>query len=130
MAAAEVGEVAYLEMSDFHQAAVEALGVDVETARRITNDTLAGSALAAPAAGFGDFEKYPDFATKSRSSCRRSRATTRYPMGTSARPCSAPSLLPGSTGFVGSCRSTMSTTEPTPPGSSRLPQPARCRWRN
>lgn len=44
---------------------MEALGVDIETARRITNETLAGSALAAPAAGFGDFEKYPDFATVS-----------------------------------------------------------------
>jgi death-on-curing protein len=64
MAGADGGEVAYLELSDFHEAAVEALGVDIETARRITNDTLAGSALAAPAAGFGDFEKYPDFATK------------------------------------------------------------------
>ncbi len=57
-------EVLYLELSDFHRAAMEALGVDIETARRITNETLAGSALAAPAAGFGDFEKYPDFAMK------------------------------------------------------------------
>jgi death-on-curing protein len=64
MAGAEADEVTYLELSDFHQAVVEALGIDVETARRITNDTLAGSALAASAAGFGDFEKYPDFAMK------------------------------------------------------------------
>jgi death-on-curing protein len=60
----EGGEVVYLTEADFHQAAAEALGMDVVTASSITNDTLAGSALAAPAAGFGDFEKYPDFPTK------------------------------------------------------------------
>ena len=51
----EGGEVVYLTEADFHQATAEALGVDVVTASRITNDTLAGSALAAPASGFGDF---------------------------------------------------------------------------
>jgi death on curing protein len=58
------GEVVYLDLSDFHRAAAQALGVQLETARRLTNDTLAGSALAAPAAGYGDFEKYPQFAMK------------------------------------------------------------------
>src|ERR1700722_11511151 len=51
-------------MEDFHLAAAEALGADLDTVRSITNETLAGSAIAAPAAGFGDFEQYPDFATK------------------------------------------------------------------
>lgn len=54
----------YLTTDDFHRAATRALGVELTTARSMTNDTLAGSALAAPAAGFGDYEKYPRFATK------------------------------------------------------------------
>jgi death-on-curing protein len=64
VAHADGGEVAYLSLDDFHQAVSEALGVDIVTAKALTNDTLAGSALAAPAAGFGDVEKYLDFATK------------------------------------------------------------------
>ena len=64
MAEAGGGEVAYLTEADFHLAVAEALGTDLDTARAITNETLAGSALAAPAAGFGDFEKYPYFAMK------------------------------------------------------------------
>ncbi len=64
MAEAGGGEVAYLTEADFHLALAEALGVDLDTARSVTNETLAGSALAAPAAGFGDFEKYPDFPMK------------------------------------------------------------------
>ncbi len=39
-------------------------GTELAAVRAVTNDTLAGSALAAPSAGFGDFEKYPEFATK------------------------------------------------------------------
>jgi pyruvate/2-oxoacid:ferredoxin oxidoreductase alpha subunit len=46
--------VNYLTLDDFHRAAARALGVELATARSMTNDTLAGSALAAPAAGFGD----------------------------------------------------------------------------
>ena len=57
-------EIAYLTMEDFHDAAAEALGADLDTIRSITSATLAGSAIAAPSAGFGDFEQYPDFATK------------------------------------------------------------------
>ena len=56
--------IAYLTIEDFHRAAAEALGAELATVRAVTNDTLAGSALAAPSAGFGDFEKYPEFATK------------------------------------------------------------------
>ena len=51
-------------MDDFYEAAAEALGADLVTIRSISNDTLAGSALAAPSAGFGDHEEYPEFATK------------------------------------------------------------------
>jgi death-on-curing protein len=57
-------EVVYLTMDDFYDAAAEALGTDLATVRSITNETLAGSAIAAPSAGFGAFEQYPDFATK------------------------------------------------------------------
>jgi death on curing protein len=64
VADADGWEVVYLTMEDFYLAAAEALQRDVDTVRPMTNETLAGSALAAPAAGFGDFEKYPDFATK------------------------------------------------------------------
>ncbi|GAC1595850.1 MAG: type II toxin-antitoxin system death-on-curing family toxin [Acidimicrobiales bacterium] len=57
-------DVVYLTMDEFYQAAAEALGADLRTVRAVTNETLAGSALAAPAAGFGDHEQYPLFATK------------------------------------------------------------------
>ena len=64
MSEAHGGEVVYPTIDDFHRAAAEALGLDLTTVRSFTNETLAGSALAAPRAGFGDFEQYPDFATK------------------------------------------------------------------
>ena len=57
-------EIAYLTLEDYYRAAGEALGTELATVRAVTNDTLAGSALAAPSAGFGDYEKYPEFATK------------------------------------------------------------------
>jgi death on curing protein len=60
----EGGDVVYLTIEDFHHAAAEALQADLHTVRSITNETLAGSALAAPSAGFGDHEQYPDFARK------------------------------------------------------------------
>jgi death-on-curing protein len=53
-----------LTLDDFHRAAARALGVELATARSMTNDALAGSAVAAPAAGFGGYEKYLDFASK------------------------------------------------------------------
>jgi death-on-curing protein len=56
--------VNFLTLDDFYRAATRALLADSATARSMTNDTLAGSALAAPAAGFGTYEKYPEFATK------------------------------------------------------------------
>lgn len=54
----------YLTLDDFYEAASSALGIDLATARGATNDTLAGSALAAPAAAFGEHEQYPEFPTK------------------------------------------------------------------
>jgi hypothetical protein len=38
--------------------------IDLTTIQSNANETLAASALAAPAAGFGNFEKHPDFSTK------------------------------------------------------------------
>jgi len=64
VAHAQGGDVVYLTMDDFYEAAAEASGADLVTIRSISNDTLAGSALAAPSAGFGDHEEYPEFATK------------------------------------------------------------------
>jgi death-on-curing protein len=61
---AEGLDVVYLTIEDFHQAAAEALGAELSTVRSFTDETLAGSALAAPSAGFGDYERYPEFATK------------------------------------------------------------------
>lgn len=64
MAHGDGSEVVYLTMEDFYDAAAEALGADLATVRSITNETLAGSAIAAPSAGFGDFEQSLDFAAK------------------------------------------------------------------
>lgn len=54
----------HLTLEDFVLAAAEALGTAQRTVRGIVNESLAGCAFAAPAAGFGDFERYPRFATK------------------------------------------------------------------
>lgn len=40
------------------------MGADLETVTHIVSRSLAESALAAPAAGYGDHEQYPDFALK------------------------------------------------------------------
>jgi death-on-curing protein len=56
--------VNYLTLDDFYRAAAQALGADMATVRSMTNDTLAGSAISAPAAGFGDYEGYPEFPLK------------------------------------------------------------------
>jgi hypothetical protein len=125
MAGADGGEVAYLELFDFHQAAVEALGVDIETARRVANATLAGSALGAPAAGFGDVEKYPDFATKVAVLLQAIRATMHYRMGTSARHCFAPSFSPGSTGSLGAPARRRTRRSRNRPDRRGCPQPAK-----
>jgi len=60
----EIDGFVYLDLDDFHRLATQVLGVDDETVASVTDDALAGSELAAPAAGFGGEEKYPDLATK------------------------------------------------------------------
>lgn len=57
-------EVVYLTFEDFLRAAAVALGSDVSHIRAVASETLAGSALAAPAAGFGDFQRYQRFSTQ------------------------------------------------------------------
>lgn len=56
--------VEYLHLGDYLVIAEQVLGVPVETVRRLPGMALAESALAAPAAGFGDVEAYPELATK------------------------------------------------------------------
>ena len=87
MAPSNGWEVVYLELDDFHRAAAKALNLDLTTVRSITNETLAGSALAAPAAGFGDFEQYPNSLPRRPSSYRPWPATTHSRMATNGRRC-------------------------------------------
>jgi death-on-curing protein len=56
--------IVYLTFSDYCRAAAAALGLDLVTATKICDRGLAESALAAPAAGFGDHEEYPSFPAK------------------------------------------------------------------
>lgn len=53
-----------LTFDDYVRAAAHALSVDTSTARRLADRPLAESALAAPFASFGTFERYRDFDTK------------------------------------------------------------------
>jgi len=54
----------YPTLDDFTRAATVALQMDPSTVRNIINVPLAESALGAPAAGFGDHEKYPTLPLK------------------------------------------------------------------
>lgn len=56
--------VVYLSYDDFVLAAAEALGTDPDTAAKLATRSLAESALAAPAAGYGGQDRYPRFAEK------------------------------------------------------------------
>jgi len=58
------GNLSYLSYEDFLRAAAQALRMDLDTVRQVADRSLAESALAAPAAGFGDHEQYPSFAVK------------------------------------------------------------------
>jgi hypothetical protein len=56
--------IRYLNLDYLVSAAAVALNVTEGTAALMVNVALAESALAAPAAGFGDYEQYPRFADK------------------------------------------------------------------
>jgi death-on-curing protein len=54
----------YLEFGDYCRIAAEILGFEPEQIAELPNIGLADSALAAPRAGFGDYEAYPDLFDK------------------------------------------------------------------
>ena len=60
---------AYLGLADYLLIAEQVLGLPAEVIANFNRIGLAASALAAPAAGFGDVEAYPDFATKTAVLC-------------------------------------------------------------
>lgn len=53
-----------LTFDDYVRAAAQSLGTDLDTARRLADQPLAESALAAPFAAYGTFERYGDFDKK------------------------------------------------------------------
>ncbi len=61
--------IAYLELADYLLIAERVLGLPAEVIANFNRIGLAESALAAPRAGFGDVEAYPDFATKAAVLC-------------------------------------------------------------
>jgi len=56
--------VYYLEFGDYCRIAAEILGLEPEQVAELPNIGLADSALAAPRAGFGDYEAYPTLIEK------------------------------------------------------------------
>jgi len=56
--------VYYLEFGDYCRIAAEILGLEPEQVAGLPNIGLADSALAAPRAGFGDYEAYPTLIEK------------------------------------------------------------------
>jgi death on curing protein len=54
----------YLELGDYCEIAAELLGTSAEQIARLSRIALADSALAAPRAGFGNQEAYPDLIEK------------------------------------------------------------------
>jgi len=60
---------AYLELADYLLIAERVLGLPAEAIANFNRIGLAASALAAPQAGFGGVEAYPDFATKAAVLC-------------------------------------------------------------
>lgn len=60
-----------LDLADYLLIAEAILDVSADRLKRTANLPLAESALAAPFAGFGDHERYPDLATKAAVLCSR-----------------------------------------------------------
>jgi len=60
---------AYLELADYLLIAERVLGLPAEAIANFDRIGLAESALAAPQAGFGGVEAYPDFVTKAAVLC-------------------------------------------------------------
>lgn len=66
-----MSEVLYLNLADYLLIAEAVLGTAAEELAYVVRVDLAESALAAPAAGFGGVEFYPNFADKVAVLCRR-----------------------------------------------------------
>jgi death-on-curing protein len=71
----------YLELADYLLIAEAVLGLPAELIADFNRIGLADSALAAPQAGFGGVEAYPDFATKAAVLCWQSRQDHPLPDG-------------------------------------------------
>jgi death on curing protein len=56
--------VVYVNLDEWIEIAVQTLGLEEATIRRVADLDLADSALHAPAAGFGDTDFYPDLTMK------------------------------------------------------------------
>lgn len=61
--------IAYVGLADYLLIAERVLGLPAEAIANFNRIGLAASALAAPQAGFGGVEAYPDFATKAAVLC-------------------------------------------------------------
>ena len=61
--------IIYLDLADYLLIAERVLGVPAELIANFNRIGLAESALAAPEAGFGGVDAYPDFATKAAVLC-------------------------------------------------------------
>jgi death-on-curing protein len=61
--------IVYLELADYLLIAEQVLGLPAEAIANFNRIGLAASALAAPQAGFGGVEAYPDFETKAAVLC-------------------------------------------------------------
>ena len=61
--------IVYLDLADYLLIAERVLGLPAEAIANFDRIGLAASALAAPQAGFGGVEAYPDFATKAAVLC-------------------------------------------------------------
>jgi len=61
--------IAYIELADYLLIAESVLGLPAEAIANFDRIGLAQSALAAPQAGFGGVEAYPDFETKASVLC-------------------------------------------------------------
>lgn len=84
MTVAPAPETRFLTLDDFYAIGSEVLRVDRGTIEKVTDEGLADSALHSPAAGFGDYEAYPEFDQKKQQCCcGMSRRTTPCPMETS-----------------------------------------------
>ncbi|MEX1140703.1 MAG: Fic family protein [Thermoleophilaceae bacterium] len=71
MSALDDSDIHGLDLADYLLIAEAILGVSADRLRRTADLPLAESALAAPFAGFGDHERYPDIATKASVLCSR-----------------------------------------------------------